>query len=394
MAVTAGVAPGTMQPAHVVRVGYCIDSFDIGGTELNAVRTLEALDRKRFHVTVFHLHETGPLRARYEALGVPLQHLAIGRLYEPRTAAAGVHFLRLLRRAAIEIVHTHDLYTNIFAAPWARLAGARVIASRRWLDAAPRAGLLPLNRWSYRFAHRVVVNSSLVARLLVDGEHVPARRVVELPNFLEERAFRKVAPQVRMARRNSWGVPQDAFVMGMVARLVPVKNHAMALRALQRLGEAVHLVLIGAGKSRGALEALARELRVERRVHFTGQLLEAENQHQFFDVSVLCSRSEGFPNALIEALAAGCPVVATPVGGVPEVIIDRQTGLLVPVDRPDALAASVEELRQDTALYRRLSEAGPARVIGKYHQSVVIGQLEALYGDLARGAGDTGAVLT
>jgi L-malate glycosyltransferase len=388
----AASAPGVLSRA--IRVAYCIDSFDIGGTELNAVRTVEALDRRRFQVTVFHLHETGPLRARYEALGLQLLHLPIGPLYSPRTAAQGVRFLRLLRREGIEVVHTHDLYTNIFAAPWARLAGCRVIASRRWLDSSPRAGLLPLNRWSYRCAHRVVVNSSVVARLMIDTERVPAARVLELPNFLEERAFNHVPVEVRGARRRSWGVPQGAFVIGTVARLAPVKNHALVLRALQRLDEDVHLVLIGEGPSRHALEELAKELHVDRRVHFTGQLVETENLHQFFDVSVLCSRSEGFPNAVIEALAAGCPVVATPVGGVPEVIIERQTGLLVPVDQPDALAASVLELRRDAGLRERLCEAGPACVRSRYHQTVVIAQLEALYQSLARIEGKQSVALT
>jgi glycosyltransferase involved in cell wall biosynthesis len=391
---TACVVAGAARLARAVRVGYCIDSFDIGGTELNAVRTLEALDLRRFQVTVFHLHRTGPLRARYEALGLQLLHLPIGRLYSPRTAGQGVRLLRLLRREGIEVVHTHDVYTNIFAAPWARLAGCRVVASRRWLDATPRPALVPLNRHSYRFAHRVVVNSAVVARLMIDTEGVPAARVVELPNFLEERAFHHVSDELRRARRESWGIPPGAFVIGTVARLTPLKNHAMALRALQRLEEDVHLVLIGAGPLRRELEELASELQVARRVHFTGQLVEAENLHQFFDVSVLCSRSEGFPNAVIEALAAGCPVVATPVGGVPEVILDRQTGLLVPLDQPDALAASVQALRRDAALRRRLSEAGPACARSKYHQTVVIAQLEALYQELARAADKRGAVLT
>jgi len=391
---TAGAASAPTALSRAIRVAYCIDSFDIGGTELNAVRTVEALNRRRFQVTVFHLHETGPLRARYEALGLQLLHLPIGPLYSPRTAAQGVRFLRLLRRAGIEIVHTHDLYTNIFAAPWARLAGCRVIASRRWLDSTPRAGLVPVNRWSYRCAHRVVANSSLGVKLLIDKEGVPAARVLELPNFLEERCFNHVAVEMRSARRRSWGVPQGAFVIGTVARLAPVKNHAMVLRALQRLDEDVHLVLIGEGPSRYALEELAKELHIARRVHFTGQLVATENLHQFFDVSVLCSRSEGFPNAVIEALAAGCPVVATPVGGVPEVIIERQTGLLVPVDQPDALAASVQELRRDDGLRERLRETGPACVRSRFHQTVVIAQLETLYESLARLNGKHSVALT
>jgi glycosyltransferase involved in cell wall biosynthesis len=223
---------------------------------------------------------------------------------------------------------------------------------------------------------------------------VPAARVLELPNFLEERAFNRVPVEVRSVRRRSWGVPQGAFIIGTVARLAPVKNHGMVLRALQRLDEDVHLVLIGEGPSRHALEELAKELHIDRRVHFTGQLVDTENLHQFFDVSVLCSRSEGFPNAVIEALAAGCPVVATPVGGVPEVIIERQTGLLVPVDQPDALAASVQELRRDARLRERLCEAGAACVRSRYHQTLVIAQLEALYQSLARRDGKQSVALT
>jgi glycosyltransferase involved in cell wall biosynthesis len=244
----------------------------------------------------------------------------------------------------------------------------------------------------------------VVSRLPCDCESPLARcdpatgpgttQSLELPNFLEERAFDHVPIEVRSARRRSWGIPQGAFVIGTVARLAPVKNHALVLRALQRLDEDVHLVLIGGGPSRHALEELAKELHIDQRVHFTGPLAETQNLHQFFDVSVLCSFSEGFPNAVIEALAAGCPVIATPVGGVPEVIVERQTGLLVPVDQPDALAASVQELRRDARLRERLCEAGPACVRSRYHQTVVIAQLEALYQSLARIDGKRSAALT
>src|SRR4029077_16699230 len=129
-----------MALARPVRVGYCIDSFDIGGTELNAVRTVEALDRRRFKVTLFHLRENGALRARYEALGVQLVHLPIRRLHSLRTAISGMRFLRYLRREEIRIVHTSDIYTNIFAAPWARLGGCPALCPRRWAPWRPQGG--------------------------------------------------------------------------------------------------------------------------------------------------------------------------------------------------------------------------------------------------------------
>ena len=127
-----------MPSSHNIRVAYCIDSFDIGGTELNAVRTLEALDRDRFDVTVFHLQKDGPIRSRYEALGISMVHLPISQFYSPATAVQGLHFARLLRKREIRVVHAHDVYTNIFAAPSASvLGGCRVIASRRWAYEVP-----------------------------------------------------------------------------------------------------------------------------------------------------------------------------------------------------------------------------------------------------------------
>ena len=181
-------------------------------------------------------------------------------------------------------------------------------------------------------------------------------------------------------RRRTGSARRPAPQLGCSARRLPYR-HRGASRACEesRLGVARAAAsrrgYAPGPDRRGTVTARARgagagTAHIYRRVHFTGQLVETENLHQFFDVSVLCSRSEGFPNAVIEALAAGCPVVATPVGGVPEVIIERQTGLLVPVDQPDALAASVQELRRDAGLRERLCEAGPAAcVAGTTRQS-------------------------
>lgn len=348
------------------------------------MRSLEALDLDRFNVTVFHLHEDGPIRSRYEALGVTMVHLPISRLYAPSTAALGLRFARMLRGRGIRVAHTHDIYTNIFAGPWASLAGGcRVIASRRWAYEAPRAGLTPLNRWSYRFATRVLANSGSVARLLVNEERVPAHKIFELPNFLGESAFQQVDPAARLAKRRQWGVPDDAFLVGTVARLVPVKNHKLLIQAARELEENVHIVLVGDGPERPALERLACNLKIQSRVHFAGQVVSPINLHQFMDVSVLCSLSEGFPNAVIEALAAQRPVIATAVTGIRDIIVDDQTGFLVPIGDPSALADRIRTLRASPALGKRLGQEGTSRVRARYHQSVVIARLDGLYTALA-----------
>ncbi|HTC15183.1 MAG TPA: glycosyltransferase [Steroidobacteraceae bacterium] len=365
-----------------IRIGYCIDSLAVGGTELNAIRTLEAFDREQFEFTVFHLHRDGALRARYEALGVRMVHLPISRLYAPRTARQGWRFARLLRHYAVQVVHTHDLYTNILAVPWARLAGRQVIASRRWLYDAPRPGLVPLNRWACKLADRILANSSAVAGVLAE-EGVRTAKIVRIPNFVGARAFARLAPDERAAQRRAWGMPEDAFVVGSVARLAAVKNHQMLLRALCGLSAQIHVLLIGDGPTRAALARLADELGIGARVHFAGEILAVNNLHQYLDVSVLCSRSEGFPNAVLEALAAQVPVVATAVGGVTDIVTDGESGLLVAVDDVDALRARLQALATDAALRRRLAVAGVARAQSTYSEGAVMSQLAGLYQELA-----------
>src|SRR5439155_12360276 len=190
-----------------IRVAYCLDSFTIGGTELNAVRTAEALDPERIELCVIHLQTHGPLRSRYERLGVRIEHLPIPNLYSPRTAVQGIHLARLLRRWNVDVVHSHDIYCNIFAVPWARvLSRCSIIASRRWWYEAPRPELVMLNRWSSLLAHRVLANSSGVAELLAREEGVPRKKIVEIPNFLAESAFLMVDEAARVAKRRAWGL--------------------------------------------------------------------------------------------------------------------------------------------------------------------------------------------
>lgn len=368
-----------------IRVAYVIDTFNVGGTELNAVRTLEALDRDRFEVSVFHLHEHGPLRTRYEALGVPMIYLPISGFRSPRTLWQALRFALMLRRLRIQVVHCHDVYTNIFAVPWARTLGrCGVIASRRWFLEVPRPELNTLNRWSYRFAHRVLANSGAVVRLLIRQEGIAADKVVEIPNFLGPAAFALQSPERRLEQLRQWGVPDGAFVVGIVARLAPVKNHAMLLRALHAMADDTHLVLVGDGPERFPLQQLAGELGVAARVHFAGAIVAPDNLHQYFEVSVLCSRSEGFPNTVIEALAARRAVVATSVGGIVDVIEEGTTGLLVASDDSQALAQALRKLKSDPELSKRLGVAGEQRVSRDYSQYSVLGKLQDLYTQMAR----------
>jgi glycosyltransferase involved in cell wall biosynthesis len=286
------------------------------------------------------------------------------------------------------VVHCHDIYSNIFVGFWARLAGIRtVIASRRWGADSSRPRLDTLNRAMSRRATRLLVNSSAVGTRLVQQEGYSPERVTVVPNFLEPEAFEVLDAAERERRLAALGVPAGGWVVGIVARLSAVKNHALLLHAVRRLTAAdpsVHIVIVGDGPTRTDLEQLARSLELQERVTFTGTLPNRPNPHDLFDLSVLTSRSEGFPNAVVEAMAAARPIVATDVGGVRDAVTDGETGLLVPSDDEARLAAAIQQLRDDPARAEAMGRAGRRAAKERFSQEVVLNQLIELYEELAR----------
>jgi L-malate glycosyltransferase len=371
--------------ASRVRIAYCVTLMDLGGTELNAARTAERLDHDRFDVTVISLANSGPLLERYANAGIPVERFPITSLYNRTALREGLRLYRFFRAKRIEILHCHDMYSNVFAAPWARLAGVPlVIASRRWIHPASDRRMDFANRVAYRLVHRVLGNSRAVAQLLRDGDGVPESRILRVPNFVEERAFESPGAAARSSFRNELGIPPNAEIVGCIARLVDVKDHATLLRAISLLAArrpALHVVLIGDGPCRPGLERLARELDISARTHFAGVRPNLPNLNHFFDVSALASLSEGFPNSLVEAMAAGRPVVATNVGGNPDAV-RPSTGILVPASDPSAFAHALERVLADEELRRRLGAAAAGIARAEYHVDTVIAGLERIYARL------------
>ncbi len=369
---------------------FCIDSFNIGGTELNAVRTAERLDRSRFDLSVVCLRPEGPLKERLEAAGVPIIPFPISRLYDAATFLQGWRLLRFLRQSRTDIFHAHDIYSNIFGVPWARAAGVRVIASRRWWMEANRPSQLLVNRQTFRLAHRVLGNSPGVGSLLRSREGVAAERIVIVPNFLDEAAFDPPSAEARSNLRAELGISHDRRIIGMVANLLPVKDHDSLLRAVALLRPRwpdLALILVGEGVCRDPLTRLARDLAVDDLVHFAGRRPHHPNLHHLFEISILSSRSEGLSNSILEAMAAGNPVVATDVGAVSDAVVDGETGILVPAGEPERLAASLERLLADPRLAVRMGMAGRERARSRFSADAAISKLEGVYVELAREAG-------
>jgi glycosyltransferase involved in cell wall biosynthesis len=376
-----------------IRVAHCIDNLGVGGTELNAVRTIERLDRSRFDVSVISLRAGGPLAARYAAAGVQVVTLPIPNLYGVTAVRQGVRLTRLFAEMGVQVVHSHDMHNNVFATICARAAGVpAIIASRRWWRSLNARRYRVANTLAFRLAHCVVANSPAVASSLRSEDGVRPERIAVVPNFVDDAAFDPLPPEERAARLHELHVPKDALVVGVVANLSPVKDHGTLLRAVAHLAPRwpdLHAVLAGDGECRPALESLTRTLGLEARVHFAGLQPNQPNLHRLFDVSVLCSVSEGFPNSIVEAMAAARPVVATDVGGVSDAVSDGETGRLVPPSNPRRLAAAIEELLLDPGRRHALGAAARDRARTRYHAGAVVASLEQLYDTLLCAAAAT-----
>jgi glycosyltransferase involved in cell wall biosynthesis len=375
--------------AHVCRVNIAIvmDGFSIGGTELNATRTLEAFSRRGVHVNVLHFHQTGELHARIEAAGHHLVHVPIVPLWSPRIIARIAALAQALKCLNVSVVHTQDVYSNILGVAAARmLTRIPVLSSRRWKDEVPRRGMTALNAFAHRQSSLVLPNSpTLTATLLAEG--VQRAKIAVHENFIDDKSLSLLPNDRKAAWRVAHGIPYDSLVIGCVARLTRVKRHDVLLESFAiaaRQSSRVVLVLVGDGDMRPSLEQRADALGIRERVIFTGTLPNSPLPQQFFDVCVLTSENEGFPNSVVEASACGVPLVSTLVGGVTDILIEGETGIGVGVADVEGTANALLTLLNDAGLRQRMGDAGRALVTARFSESAAIDRLLGIYAKAAR----------
>jgi glycosyltransferase involved in cell wall biosynthesis len=367
---------------------FSVDSMDIGGTELNAVRTAELLARRGYTVEVVCLKRPGPLSERYQRAGIPVRYLGLRNLYGPAALSSAAGLVSWLRRKRFDVAHCHDMYSNIFLTACVRLSGqSKVVASQRWLAGLPDRRYRVGNALAFRWADLVLANSPAVASVVETRLGVPPERIAIITNFLEDSSYDMMPAVERERLLAALGVPAGSLVIGSVARLSKVKDHATLLRGFAMVHAQyphTHLLIIGEGPERRSLEVLVQSLGLGSAVSFAGLLDNTVNLHGLLDISVLTSTSEGFPNTVIEAMAVARPVVATRVGGTVDAVEQGVSGILVSPSAPAELAAELATLVKDPALRLRLGEAAQAVARSRYGQAVVIGQLEELYRRLCR----------
>jgi glycosyltransferase involved in cell wall biosynthesis len=352
-----------------MRVLQVIDQLDHGGTQMHAVRLARFLRGQmgdRVHVAA--LNGTGPLRQALSDGGVPVHDVPpLTRLYDAAGLREIVRFAVWIRRGRFDVVHTHDFYANVFGGLAARLARVpALVVSRRERGDLKTPWQRRALRSIYRLADRVVANATVLERALIEEDGVPAPKVVVCRSGIDLDAYARAAAS-RGSVRRALGIAPDARVATMVARLLAPKDPVTLLRAFAAArtpGVRSVLLLVGEGPLRAAAEALAGELDLRDHVRILGETTMVPDILAASDVGALSSTSEGLPNAVIECMAAGLPVVATDVGGMRELVPDERFGFLVaPGDVPgmaSALAFLLGRRDAAAAMGRRCRTAAEA----------------------------------
>jgi glycosyltransferase involved in cell wall biosynthesis len=341
-----------MKVLHVHRIG------GIGGSERHLLTLLPALADRGVEVRFLGLddpsREPDPF---YDALSVPYERLHAPRDLDPLLAW---RVRRTVRRA--ELVHTHLVHADVYGA-----FGARRLVSTKHNDDPFRAGPFRyVERALARRTARIIAITHALARFQVEQVGLPAAQVEVIHYGLDE-------PPGRWGTNPPDPVPADARVLLCVCRLEPQKGVDVAIRALAAVSKA-HLVVLGEGPQRGELERLAHALDVP--VYLPGRVPDVAAWLRRAAVLVHPARWEGFGLALLEAMLASLPIVATNVSSIPEIVVDGETGLLVPPEDPDALADAIKRMLDDPSGY---GERGVARARERFSVARMADRTLAIY---------------
>ena len=366
------------------RVLHIIDSLDVGGTETQMVQVVRRLSMRGYQVTVACLRAGGPLTQLLQEKGVRIIEFPKYRaLLTLRSIYQLFRLAWFLRREKIDVLHSHDLWSNLMGVPAAWIARTPVIlASQRNLAHLP--WYTPFRRkvvrLIYRLSTAVIANSEAVRKLLIEEFRVPAGRVHVLRNGVD---FARFNSRPGDRRKINGSLTRESKLILNVANMnSQVKGHAVLIEAARTVCSLVpqaKFVLIGDGPLRPGLERRAQECGLQRSVIFLGRRDDVAEILSCADLFAFPSFVEGLPNSVLEAGAYGLPVVATPVGGIPEIISDGVTGLLVKPRDSQALADSILKVLKNPDLAARLSRACRARVREQFSFDRLIKDLGHLY---------------
>lgn len=361
-----------------LRVVHVFVTLNLGGAERHLLTVLRHIDKERFDPLVLCLANRGELADEVERLNIPMTSLELNshRLWMPWNQ---FRIAKWFKENQVHVVHTHMFHSNCYGRLAALLANVPVrIISVHSIKDAERKEKRWLMRWLERFTNRTLAVSDAVKQSLVTSGY-DQRKIkvilhgVEIPPFVSIEAGKSVRAEL--------GLTESCRVISMVARMIPLKRHIDLLQALQAMSQEfadVRLMFIGDGPQRVRLEEKAHGLGLAGRVLFLGKRNDVERLLPASDITVLCSEHEALPVSLLESMAAGLPIVATCVGGIPE-IVTQENGILYPPGDVTALRIALESLLIDPDRRRQLGAKGKQQVAQYFSAAKMTSEIEQCY---------------
>lgn len=365
----------------MLKVLQLIPTLDRSGAEKQMVLLAKGLPRDRFQVEVAALTRLGPLAGELEAAGIPVSLLGKRHKLDPFVLG---RLVRFLKAGSFDVLQTWIYAADTYGRVAARLAKVPVVVtSEMAVDLWKSKTELRVDRALARWTDRVVGNSDAVVRFYREAG-IPAAKLAMIPSGIVPEPPPAVdGAEVRRSLGLEPGTPLVLFV-GRLAAQKAVEDLLAAADLLHHIRPQVRYLIVGDGPLRGRLEEQTRGLHLGGVVHFLGHREDVPRLMAACDLLVLPSLYEGLPNVVLEAMVAGKPVVATDAPGTTEVVVDGETGLLVPRRRPARLAQALRSVLDDRTLAQSLGEAGRRRAGSAFAADPMIDRFARLYEDIAR----------
>lgn len=370
-----------------------IDSFAQGGSERQALQLTRLLhDQGRFQVKLACLKNEGSLRGEIEDLGLgTIPSFPLNSFYDLNAVLQLRRLVAYIRNEQVQILQTHDFYTNVFGMAASAVARVPVrIAAMRETAGMRTDAQIRVQRLAYSIAHHVVANSEAVKqRLVADG--IAAEKITVIYNGMD---LARVTPKLNRADTlKCFSLPEDTvrsrqrFVTIVANMRHDVKDYPMFLRGARRVVKElpeIRFLLAGEGPLTDSLRSLAGEYSILGNVFFLGRCDNVAELLNISEICVLTSKAEGFSNSILEYMAAARPVVATDVGGAGEVISEGVTGYLIPSNDDQLLAQRLIQLLKNVEQARKMGEAGRRAIVDRFSCEAQLRTIENLYDRLLK----------
>lgn len=360
---------------------HIYQNSNIGGIQQQILNLLKTYNRELFNPIFCSLRPEGEMGKEVKNLGVDFISLNRPRYYRFSPGIL-IDLISLMKKRHIHVVRTHKYYANFYGRIAARLAGVPVIIASEhniYKDKQKRIGRRMINRFLSGITDKFIAVSEAVKRDIMLYDKIDSSKILVMHNGVDTQRF---SPDGKFSNiREKFLIKEGSIVLGFVGRLVISKGLEYLIDAISLIKDDynIKLFIVGDGSLLNELKQKAKKNHIFNRIIFAGERRDIPDILSSIDIFVMPSIKEGLPNSLLEAMSMGKPVIATEIGGIPEIVKNRFNGILVPSRDPRALATAIKELIDDSQLAAKLGEAARNFMLNNFSIEATTQKWQSLY---------------